>query len=76
MSGSDHEPVTSPDQLKPTVGGRAARVGAILTVVILLVMTLGNRLGHIQDVWLIGIAGVIVLMLVIDFVLRRNGLRG
>ncbi len=76
MSADDeHEPVVAPDQLKPTVSGRAARVGAVITIVILLVMTLGNKLGHVQDIWLIGVAGGIALMLVLDFVLRRNGLR-
>ena len=75
MSGGDDEPVTSPDQLKPTVGGRAARVGAILVILILVAMTFGNHLGHIQDVWLLGLAALLALTLVIDFVLRRNGLR-
>ena len=74
MSG-DNEPVTSPDQHKPTVSRRAAWVGAIFTIAILLLMTIGNQLGHIQDIWLIGIAGFIALLLVLDFVLRRNGLR-
>ena len=75
MSGGDDEPVTSPDQLKPTVGGRAARVGAILVILILVALTFGNHLGHVQDVWLLGLAALLALMLVIDFVLRRNGLR-
>ena len=74
MSG-DEEPVTSPDQHKPTVSGRAARLGAVLTIVVLVLLTINNKGGHIQDVWLIGIAAFIALMLVIDFVLRRNGLR-
>ncbi len=74
MSGDD-EPVTSPDQLKPTVSRRAARLGAVVTIVILLLMTIGNKLGHIQDLWLIGIAAIIASALVLDVVLRRNGLR-
>jgi cadmium resistance protein CadD (predicted permease) len=75
MSGGDEEPVTSPDQRKATVSGRASRIGAVLTIIILVALTFGNHLGHVQDVWLLGIAGLIALMLVIDFVLRRNGLR-
>jgi hypothetical protein len=74
VSGDD-EPVTSPDQLKPTVSRRAARLGAVVTIVILLLMTIGNKLGHIQDLWLIGIAAIIASALVLDVVLRRNGLR-
>lgn len=74
MSGDD-EPVTSPDQHKPTVKPRLAWTGAILTILILVGMVFGNKLGHVQDVWLLGIAGLIALMLVLDIVLRRNGLR-
>src|SRR5262245_8892250 len=62
----DDEPVVSPDQLKPTVGRRAARIGAVLTIVILLLMTIGNKQGHLQDVWLVGIAAIIAFALVID----------
>jgi hypothetical protein len=75
MSGGDDGPVYSPDQLKATVSGRASRIGAVLTIIILVALTFGNHLGHIQDVWLLGIAALIALVLVIDFVLRRNGLR-
>jgi hypothetical protein len=75
VSEHDEEPVTSPDQLKPTVSRRAARVGAILTIAILLLMTIGNKGGHTQDVWLVGIAAFIAFLLVIDFVLRRSGMR-
>jgi hypothetical protein len=75
MSGGDDEPVTSPDQRKPTVSSRAARGGAVLVILILVALTFGNHLGHIQDVWLIGLAALIALTLVLDLVLRRNGLR-
>jgi Protein of unknown function (DUF2631) len=68
------EPVTSPDQRKP-VNPRKARVAAIVAVVILLLMSLGNHKGHIEDLWLVGLAALIVLMLIGDWVLRRNGLR-
>ena len=72
MAGN--EPVTSPDQLKPT-NPRPARIGAVLAVVILLVMIIGNQRGRVEDIWLIGLAALIVLMIVGDWVLRRNGLR-
>src|SRR5215813_3039261 len=65
---SDDEPVVSPDQLKPTVGRRAARIGAVVTIVILLLMTIGNKQGHLQDVWLVGIAAIIAFALVIDLI--------
>jgi hypothetical protein len=67
--------VTSPDQHKPTVSRRAARFGGVVTIALLLLMTLGNKLGQIQNIFLIGTAGLIAGIMVIDWVLRRNGLR-
>jgi hypothetical protein len=72
---SDHEEVTSPDQHRPTVSGRLARFGALVTALALVAMTVGNHEGRIENYYLWGIAGFIVLMLIIDFVLRRSGLR-
>ena len=72
---SDHEEVTSPDQHRPTVSGRLARLGALVTAVALVAMTVGNHEGQIENYYLWGFAGFIVLMLIIDFVLRRSGLR-
>jgi len=71
---SGNEPVTSPDQDKPGTP-RAARAGAIITAVILLLMLIGNHKGHIEDIFLIAVAGCLVLAVVGDWVLRRNGLR-
>ena len=72
MAGS--EPVTSPDQRKP--GGRkASRIGAVLTIIVLLTMLIGNHTGRTEDVFLIVIAAGLALVLVVDVVLRRNGLR-
>ncbi|GAA4247865.1 DUF2631 domain-containing protein [Dactylosporangium darangshiense] len=71
---SEHEPVTSPDQLKPG-HPRAARIGAAVSALILLSMTIGNHQGRIEDIFLIAGAGLLVLALVGDWVLRRNGLR-
>ncbi|MGN9907306.1 DUF2631 domain-containing protein [Phytohabitans sp. LJ34] len=72
MAGS--EPVTSPDQRKP--GGRkASRIGAVLTIIVLLTMLIGNHTGRTEDVFLVVIAAGLALVLVVDVVLRRNGLR-
>lgn len=68
------EPVIAPDQLKPG-HPKAARIGAIATIVALLLMVLGNHQGHVEDIWLVGTALVIAGILVGDWVLRRNGLR-
>ncbi|WP_433216364.1 DUF2631 domain-containing protein [Dactylosporangium sp. CS-047395] len=71
---SEHEPVTAPDQLKPG-HPRAARIGAAVSALILLTMIIGNHHGRIEDIFLIVGAGLLVLAIVGDWVLRRNGLR-
>ena len=73
MSGE--EQVTSPDQHKPTISKRLARFGAVAIILILLAMLYGNHRGNIEDIFLIGTAALLALALVLDFVLRRLGLR-
>jgi cell division protein FtsW (lipid II flippase) len=68
------EPVTSPDQRKP-VNPRKARIGAVLAVIILLLFLLPLHQFRVEDLWLVVLAGLIVLMIIVDWVLRRNGLR-
>lgn len=78
MTGDEaaHEEVTSPDQHRPTVSGRAARIGAIVTIIVLPLMAFfGNHEGGIEKVFLVGIAAFLLVMLVADFFLRRAGLR-
>lgn len=72
MAGS--EPVTSPDQHKP--GHRkSGRIGAVLTALALLAMICGNHEGRVEDIWLIGLAALLLVIVIGDVVLRRNGLR-
>ncbi|MEU5939279.1 DUF2631 domain-containing protein [Micromonospora sp. NPDC047548] len=72
MAGS--EPVTAPDQHKP--GHRkAGRIGAVLSALALLAMLCGNHEGRVEDIWLIGLALLLLAIVVGDVVLRRNGLR-
>ena len=68
------EPVTSPDQHKPGPK-RAGRVGAVLTIVVLLAMVCGNHRGRIEDIFLIAGAALLAAVLVGDWLLRKNGLR-
>lgn len=68
------EPVTSPDQHKPG-HRRLGRIAALGTAALLLLMTLGNHQGHIEDYFLIALAAGLVGIVVGDVVLRRNGLR-
>jgi len=68
------EPVTSPDQHKPGPK-RAARVGAVLTIVVLLAMVCGNHRGRVEDIFLISGAVILAAIVVGDWLLRKNGLR-
>jgi hypothetical protein len=69
-----NEPVTSPDQRKP-VNLRLVRTAAVVSAALIALMLIGNQKGRVELVWGLAIAGGIVLTLVIDWVLRRNGLR-
>lgn len=68
------EPVTSPDQHKPT-NRRAARAGGIMTILILLALTRGNHMGNTENIWLVALAALIALIIAVDWLLRKNGLR-
>ncbi|GAA1758533.1 DUF2631 domain-containing protein [Luedemannella helvata] len=71
MAGN--EPVTSPDQHKPT-NVKLARIGGIITIAALLLMLIGNHEGAIEEIWLIGTAAALALLMVVDWLLRKNGL--
>ena len=71
---SDEEPVVAPDQLKPG-HPKAARIAAVLTVIALLLMILGNQQGRVEVIWLVGTAVIIVALLLFDWFQRRNGLK-
>jgi hypothetical protein len=68
------EPVTSPDQRKPG-HRRAGQVGAVLSALALLLMLCGNHQGNVENIWLIGIALGLLVIVIGDIILRRNGLR-
>ena len=73
MAGS--EPVTAPDQHKPGYR-RSGRIGAVLTAVALVLMAFcGNHEGKVEEIWLVGIAALLLAIVIADAVLRRNGLR-
>lgn len=72
MAGS--EPVTSPDQHKPG-HRRSGRIGAVVTALALLAMICGNHEGNVENIWLIAGAATLLLIVIGDVVLRRNGLR-
>lgn len=68
--------VTAPDQHKP-INLRLVRIGGVLAIFMLLVMTqpFNNHANSVDDVFLVLIAGAIALLMGVDAVLRRNGLR-
>ncbi|MEU5561836.1 MULTISPECIES: DUF2631 domain-containing protein [Micromonospora] len=73
MAGS--EPVTAPDQHKP--GHRkSGRIGAVLSAAVLVLMAFcGNHEGKVEEIWLVGLAAVLLIIVIGDSVLRRSGLR-
>jgi hypothetical protein len=72
---ADSEPVTAPDQLKPG-HRRSGRIGAIVVAAsLVLMMFCNNDVSGTEKLFLIGTAAILVLAVVLDSVLRRNGLR-
>jgi hypothetical protein len=68
------EPVYSPDQLKP--GNRKwGRIGAIGTAVLILMLLWGNHEGNTENIYLLLTALALVGAVIVDAVLRRNGLK-
>ena len=68
------EPVYAPDQLKP--GNRKwGRRGAIISAGVILLYLWGNHEGNTENVFLVLTALTLVGAVVVDAVLRRNGLK-
>jgi hypothetical protein len=55
--------------------GRFGRIGGWLTVLIVLAFLVGNHRGRVEDVWILGIAVVMVIILVADIFRRKNAWR-
>ncbi|WP_194824186.1 DUF2631 domain-containing protein [Nocardia sp. XZ_19_231] len=47
------------------------RIAAWVVIVALLAMTIGNHQGHVEDIFLVGLAGLMALILVGDSLTRR-----
>jgi hypothetical protein len=71
---SDNEPVYAPDQLKPS-GRKWSRIGAVGSAIVLVAMIFGNHEGNTENLFLIVVAAGLLVVLGVDVVLRRNGLR-
>ncbi|WP_433296924.1 DUF2631 domain-containing protein [Actinoplanes sp. CA-030573] len=71
---AEQDPVYAPDQLKP--GNRKlARLGALGTAVIMLMFFWGNHEGNTENIYLVVFAVGLIAAVIIDVVLRRNGLK-
>jgi hypothetical protein len=55
--------------------GRKGRIGAWISVVVLLTYLYGNHEGRMEDLWIVGVALVIVLILLWDIRRRKNAWR-
>ena len=71
---AEDEPVVAPDQFREG-HPKLWRTLAIVSIVSLLLMAIGNHEGHVEDLFLIGIAAFLALALVWDAVQRRYGVK-
>jgi multisubunit Na+/H+ antiporter MnhB subunit len=68
------EPVTSPDQHKPTPV-KQAYVAGVVVIIALVLLSIGSSITTEERAWLYGIAGGLAFLIIADATLRRNGLR-
>ena len=72
----EHEPVIAPDQLKAAPFPKLTRFLAVFVSAVLVVISLiGNHRGNVEKVFLIAIAAIMVSAVVVDFFLKRAGLK-
>ena len=55
--------------------GKWGRRLTIIPILFLLAMLFGNHRGHVENIWLIGIAAFMVVLLVVDARRRKNAWR-
>ena len=55
--------------------GKWGRRGAVIAVLFILAMLKGNHHGKVEDLWLIGIAVVMILIMIWDWRRRKNAWR-
>ena len=71
---ADQDPVYAPDQLKPGNRKRGQKA-AIISAIVLLLFLWGNHEGNTENVWIALFAIGLIVAVLADAVLRRNGLR-
>ena len=55
--------------------GKKGRIGAIVATLILLAFIFGNHQGKVEDLWIVGIALVMIIILLLDWRRRKNAWR-
>lgn len=55
--------------------GKKGRIGAVIAVLILLSFIIGNHQGKVEDLYIIGIALVMVIIIIADWRRRKNAWR-
>ena len=55
--------------------GKFGRIGAVIATLVLLTFLIGNHQGKVEDLWLLGIALVMIIIIVLDWRRRRNAWR-
>ena len=71
---SEDEPVIAPDQLREG-HPRLWRALAVASAVCLLLMIVGNHQGHVEDIFLLLGAVILVILLAFDALQRRYGIK-
>ena len=72
-TGVDVEDVPSADWGWSTENHKVIHIGGLLAAGFLLLMLKGNHVGHVEDVFLIGFAALILFLVGRDWWLRRRG---
>lgn len=72
-NGVDVEDVPSAAWGWSTENHRAIQIGGILSAIFILAMLKGNHVGHVEDIFLIAFAIVILGVVFRDWWLRRRG---
>jgi hypothetical protein len=55
--------------------GRWGRIGGVIATLFMLAYLFGNHEGRIEDLWVVAIAGLMILVLLLDWRRRRNAWR-
>ena len=72
-TGVDVEDVPSAEWGWSTENHKLIHIGGLLAAGFLLLMLKGNHVGHVEDVFLIGFAALILFLVGRDWWLRRRG---